>query len=664
VENVSDGLIKVSKGEIFGFIDTIASIGYTIHQENFLHLKIAGEVGAELKLAIAVRNDEEELLAVLNKAIGQLAREDKNEVDSQWIAIKFDKEIDYTLLWQVLAVAILIILIITFWARKLSIAKQQIQLLNKELRTRGERLKFALEGSNDGLWDWNIKSNAFYLSPRWEKMLGYEPGELDLCSDSLMKMINPEQRNEVRQTIDRHLRGESPFYNTEYQMRSKTGEWVWIETRGKVVERGNFGAPIRCVGTHTNISEKKKLQEALLKQLEMIENDQRFLNTVLDSQNQIIIITNGNKIQKANRSFLNFFAVENLKEFTNKYDCISDVFATSAPKGYLQKQMNDDTWLHYLLTNPENTHQVLIEKKGDYCVFSASAVNLNQKGKDLFLAVFSDITELEESEKQMTDSIEYSSLIQHALIPYDELFSRNFDQHFAIWQPRDVVGGDIYLFEELRNENECLLMMIDCTGHGVPGAFVTMLVKAIERQVIGEINSSKQEVSTALILNVFNKSIKTMLRQQQENDSISNAGFDGGILYINYTDKIARYSGAYTPLFIIQDDELKMIEGDRQSIGYKKSDINFQFTEHTFSIEKETRLYLTTDGYLDQIGGEKRFRFGKRRFKRLVEESFKLPMEDQQDKFLEHMRLYQGKEDAIDDITLIGLKLKNNQNKK
>jgi len=122
--------------------------------------------------------------------------------------------------------------------------------------------------------------------------------------------------------------------------------------------------------------------------------------------------------------------------------------------------------------------------------------------------------EIEEIHQHTQDSIEYASLIQRALIPDNTEFKKYFSDFLTIWQPKDVVGGDIYLFECLRNDDECLLMVIDCTGHGVPGAFVTMLVKAIERQVVSKIvNNEDHTVSPALILEYFNKSMKKLLSQ-------------------------------------------------------------------------------------------------------------------------------------------------------
>ena len=203
-------------------------------------------------------------------------------------------------------------------------------------------------------------------------------------------------------------------------------------------------------------------------------------------------------------------------------------------------------------------------------------------------------------------------------------------------------------------------MVIDCTGHGVPGAFVTMLVKAIERQVIAKINNDHTiQVSPAWILSYFNKSMKQLLKQENE-DSISNAGFDGGIIYYNKKENIIKFAGAETPLFYVKDNELKTIKGNRHSIGYKKSKIDYEFKEHIIEVKEEMSFYLSTDGYFDQNGGEKSFPFGKKRFSSIVEENHTELFIDQKEILLDTLQEYQQNDERNDDITIVGFQIQGN----
>ncbi len=276
--------------------------------------------------------------------------------------------------------------------------------------------------------------------------------------------------------------------------------------------------------------------------------------------------------------------------------------------------------------------------------------------KNLELKVKLRTKELSELNEKMRDSIEYASIIQKTLLPRLEDIIKCFDDVFVYWMPKDIVGGDIYLFERLEGKDEFLLMVIDCTGHGVSGAFVTMLVKAIEREIVTQINNGELQPSPAAIMACFNKTIKKLLHQEKI-DSVSNAGFDGGIIYIDKVNRIVKYCGAQTSLFVVADDKLREIKGDRYSVGYKKSDAHYKFTEHTITIGKETRFYILTDGYFDQTGGEKGFPFGKKRLKRLIEKNYKYDFDVQKEIFIKEFMKYKGGNEQKDDITFIGFKL-------
>lgn len=265
--------------------------------------------------------------------------------------------------------------------------------------------------------------------------------------------------------------------------------------------------------------------------------------------------------------------------------------------------------------------------------------------------------DLSDALKLVGDSINYAAHIQSALIPDNELLSCFFKDYFVIWHPRDTVGGDIYLFTPLQDEGKCLLFVVDCTGHGVPGALVTMLVKAIERQIVAEImNRSQCEIDPGWMLNYFDESINKLL--SQDNDAnIANVGFDGGILYYNRKEQYIRFAGAATPLFYETGGKVQFIKGDRKSIGYKSSDSKHRFKSHHLDVKQGMKLYLSTDGYLDQVGGQNGFSFGKKRFQKLISDNFAESLADQKERFLYNLSDYQGEYKRRDDVTVIGLEI-------
>jgi len=267
--------------------------------------------------------------------------------------------------------------------------------------------------------------------------------------------------------------------------------------------------------------------------------------------------------------------------------------------------------------------------------------------------VFEVSYNLEKSHKNIKDSIKFASLIQNALLPNNAILDSFTQDNLVFWQPRDTVGGDIYLATELDSENEIIIMVIDGAGHGVPGAFVTMLVKAIETQIIGEIKLGLLEPSPALILEYFNMAIKVMLKQ--EKGSKSNTGFDGGILYYNKETNICKYAGAKTPLYIVQDGKLEILKSDRKNVGFVRTKLDQKYTEYDIEIKSGTQIYLCTDGIIDQEG-ENNSRYGKSRFEKLILENSDKTFTEQRNSIVADFENFQSDFEQSDDITVLGLK--------
>ncbi len=263
--------------------------------------------------------------------------------------------------------------------------------------------------------------------------------------------------------------------------------------------------------------------------------------------------------------------------------------------------------------------------------------------------------ELKNINTQISKSIDFASIIQQTFNYKEEAIKYFFNEYFIILKQKDTVGGDIVLFEKL-NSNECLLMNIDCTSHGVPGAFVTMIVKTLQRQIIKEIKNL-QNISPSDILIKFNYEIKHLLEQTKKS-SKSNVGFDGQVLYYNKITKILKFASARNDIIISSNNEVKRIRGDRHSVGYKDSNEKFKFKEHTFKIQSDTNIYVYSDGFTDQLGGKKSLPFGNRRTLNLIQNCQNLDMNLQKEYLLNTLTEYKNKEQQNDDISFIGLKIK------
>lgn len=263
--------------------------------------------------------------------------------------------------------------------------------------------------------------------------------------------------------------------------------------------------------------------------------------------------------------------------------------------------------------------------------------------------------ELSKVNRNLNLSIEYASLIQEAILPSNDILDGYTKDNFVFWKPKDVVGGDIYLVVELESKHEILIMVIDGVGHGVSGAFLTILVKALEAQIVEQIARGVLEPSPAEILKYFNVSIKTILKQ--EKGSKSNVGFDGGILYYNRRTNRCRYAGAKTPLYIINNHKLEVIKSDRKNVGFIRTKMNQEYTEYEIEIKEGTKLYISTDGLLDQEG-EDNSRYGKDRFEKVILESHNNPFSQQEELITSSFLNIKGELEQSDDITVIGLEFR------
>ncbi|MBI9099624.1 MAG: SpoIIE family protein phosphatase [Spirochaetaceae bacterium] len=258
--------------------------------------------------------------------------------------------------------------------------------------------------------------------------------------------------------------------------------------------------------------------------------------------------------------------------------------------------------------------------------------------------------QLSDKNTQIMDSITYASTIQQSILPQKEVLTKNIKEHFTLWRPKNVVGGDFHWFHETKEG--FLLAVCDCTGHGVPGALMTMTTYS----VLNRIASHFIDDNPALILKELNKVLRSLLNQNTEK-SLSDDGLDMGLCYYSKEDKRVIFSGAKNSLRIVQNGKLTELKGNKQSIGYFKSKEKFEYTNHEISIEENQTFYMTTDGFLDQNGGEKDFSFGKTRFNKMVLKYADLPLPEQKAHFEKELKEYMKDESQRDDIVVLGFKV-------
>ena len=253
--------------------------------------------------------------------------------------------------------------------------------------------------------------------------------------------------------------------------------------------------------------------------------------------------------------------------------------------------------------------------------------------------------------KQVTDSIRYAKRIQDAILPPDSFVKRLLPDSFVLFKPKDIVSGDFYWFEELNGK--AMFAAVDCTGHGVPGAFMSIVGYNILKQII----SKHQNTQPSFILDELSKGVSETLHQRNYEESTSKDGMDITLCSYDAKERELEFAAAFNPLFLVRDGEIFEINGNKFPVGIFLEKETKKFTNHKVKVKKGDVVYIFSDGYADQFGGAKGKKFMQSQFRNLLFDIHKKPMPEQRrilDQTIEHWR---GAEDQVDDILVIGMRV-------
>ena len=256
--------------------------------------------------------------------------------------------------------------------------------------------------------------------------------------------------------------------------------------------------------------------------------------------------------------------------------------------------------------------------------------------------------------KRITDSIQYAKRIQNAVLPPQSFFSQCFSDYFILHQPRDIVSGDFYW--ATRKDDVLIIAVADCTGHGVPGAFMSMLGVAYLNEIVNKIAINKHisTLSADDILNQLREMVITSLHQTGDTNEPKD-GMDISICIIDFEHKKMQFAGANNPLYLIRDGKLTQFDPDRMPVSYhQKRDV--PFIKHDFELKPDDRIYMFSDGYIDQFGGSQGMKFLARQFKDVLLKIHNLPMTDQMSFLLKTFNDWQGDRHQLDDVLVLGFR--------
>ena len=257
-----------------------------------------------------------------------------------------------------------------------------------------------------------------------------------------------------------------------------------------------------------------------------------------------------------------------------------------------------------------------------------------------------------EKSREIRESLAYAAYLQEAILPNQEYFYNHINDFFILYQPKDEVSGDFYWFVE--KDGIKYLAVLDCTGHGVPGAFMSIICKDILDNVLKNLEGTPE---VDLVLKHLDAGLKRALNQRNKNYI---DGLDIGLCRIDKAEKVLTFAGAHIGLTYIKDGQLNVIKGDRYSIGdgkcKKRLAGEFSFTKHVLSFDDLDSCYMYTDGFADQFGGKDGKKFLPKRLKEKLLDLEQLPMEDQEYYLNEALENWMEGYEQVDDILVFGFK--------
>ncbi len=275
------------------------------------------------------------------------------------------------------------------------------------------------------------------------------------------------------------------------------------------------------------------------------------------------------------------------------------------------------------------------------------AYDLTEKNKEIEI--------LEHQKKELTDSMEYAKRIQKTILPEKGVIDWMAKDWFVLYRPKDIVSGDFYWFKN--NIRTAYVAVVDCTGHGVPGAFMSLIGFNLLNLIINEAAAKNKDINPGQILTELHKQVRATLKQDSS-DSKSRDGMDVCLVAIDKFDDSFQYAGAFRPLYFWHEGELQEIKPDKASIGGEQMEEERVFKNHTFEVNEGDSIYMVSDGFTDQFGGPPpdQKKFSTKRLKQLITENHHEKMSVQRAIFNLAWKDWIGDTDQIDDVTLIGIK--------
>lgn len=346
--------------------------------------------------------------------------------------------------------------------------------------------------------------------------------------------------------------------------------------------------------------------------------------------------------------------IELLEQIVIQYpDCIRMIMTGFSDLEAIILAVNKGKISRYI-TKPWNRDELIITIDQALEVYGLKEQNRNliedlkEANQNLEQKVIERTRQIEQQNINITDSIHYACRIQCALLPPSEELDRLLPSYFILNKPKDIVSGDYYWVSG--KDHKVIVVVADCTGHGVPGAFMSIM----GINLLNEIVNKSETISANEVLNELREQLINSLRQVGEKDEAKD-GMEMALCVVDFDSNKLQYSGAFRPMYLVRNKELNVFKGDRMPIGiYYEEEISFSNKEVQF--KENDIIYLFSDGYVDQIGGPGRKTYRSKKFKQLLVDIHQMPMDEQKTVLEREYEAWRRDIEQIDDILVMGIK--------
>jgi PAS domain S-box-containing protein len=529
-------------------------------------------------------------------------------------------------------------------AEEMQVTQEELEKSNKMLEEQIEevnraqnRMELLLYNASEVITIYEADGTIRYISPSVKNILGYDPDEL--IGIKGRTHVNEEDMHKSRNMFNNILANKGETQTIQYRFQKKNGEWIWLEATGKNLLDDPSVKGIVINARDITVKMKAEQEERMRRNMQALSENSPDLITRISVEGKIaytnptIEMYTGQKAQEYTGKQLSELTIGN-DVVISWMNLLEDV-----------KQSNDTISAEVTYNTPEGKRVMQLNGIPEY----------NNNILESVLMVAHDITERKEAEieiqdknKKINESINYSKRIQNAVIPDNKIITSIFEDSFIFYHPKDVVSGDFPWIME--KEEEVYVAAVDCTGHGVPGAMLSL----VGNFLLNDIIRNGDSLSPAVILDKLDEMVNSTLNTEK-NDSQIKDGMDIALCKINVKQNKLEYAGAHRPLYHVSNGVLSEFKGDKWAIGGGVYRNQTNFTNYELNLKEGDAVYIFSDGLPDQFGGPNSRKFGSQRIKEVVvnnSQDIKQTYSTMKDTFQNWM----GDQKQTDDVLLIGIK--------